>query len=133
MGYFMSKLVNYRRKTESIQDIRAMLTVTHPNDKGREALQLSLDQRMRELLASQPKELEKWGFEPKRKASYLEASRILGQMLGERLYNKYRKEKLNLKELQILLRQEVGGLSFLESYLMLQVKLSKKQREMKEG
>ncbi len=129
VSYFMSKLINYRRKTESVQDIQALLAASHVDDKGREALQLSLDQRVRELLASQDQDLQKAGFKPQRKASYLEASRILGQMLGDRLYNKYRQKQLPLLELYEILGYDVVGSDFMKTYFMLQAKLKLKDNE----
>ena len=133
MGYFMSKLINHRRKTGSIEDIRAMLMAIHPEDRGKEALQLSLDQRMKEILATDIEGLEKVIFKPKRKESYLESSRILGHMLGERLYINYREKKMGLGEFQELLRLEVHGEKFLEKYLDLQTRLKKRKSEIREG
>lgn len=127
IGYFMSKLVNYRRKTESVGDIRAILETSHPNDRGRESLQLSLSQRMGELIATDVEALKSFKFKPKSKTSYFESSRILGQMLGERLYTKYRDKKLSLSEIKALLKENIEGESFLEKYLMLQAKLSIKK------
>ena len=133
VGYFMSKLVNYRRKTESLEDIRAMLAVAHPDDKGREALQLSLDQKMREVLATETKDLQKLTFQPQRKESYWESSHILGHMLGEKLYINYREKNLNLTELQELLTLKVPGENFLKKYLDLQGRLKKRKISIKES
>ena len=126
MSYFMSKIVNYRRKTESVGDIRAILATSQPEDKGYEALKLSLAQRMREVLAKDLDDLKSVTFQPKSKMSYIESSRILGQMLGERLYAKYRSGDLGRSELRKLLREDIRSQSFLEKYLILQTKLNLK-------
>lgn len=107
--YFGTKMINPKRKTDTLQDIRAALASRYPQDLGQEALQLALHQKMRELLALTGQN-SKWNtFRPRKAGSYREAARLLGGLLGEKLYTGLRKHMLSLSTLLNLFRKPVDG------------------------
>lgn len=118
LGFFVSKLINHKRKAETLQDINKQLNVISPHDRGREALLLVLDQRMSELVELHGRGRQRQSrFSPRQKQSYLAASRILGQMLGERMYLAYRAHRLDARTMVGYLKKDVDSADFPEFYM----------------
>ena len=69
--FYMSKLLNHKRKAESMLDLKVQLSKTNLNNKGKEALLLSLDQRLCEILLLQGHKGIKRKIRPKSKIVYL--------------------------------------------------------------
>ena len=129
VGFFVSKLMNPQRRGETLLDARARLAALSPGDRGHEALLLALDQRMSELVAAHSAAGAGHGSHrtsirsarqtrvrvrrsPRRKASWREAARILGAMMGERLYAALRSRSISLDGVVDLLRMSVDSPSF---------------------
>lgn len=108
MAFFGSKIVNPKRKSDTLTDIRASLSSRQQDDGGREALRLALSQKMTEMMsmASQPHKVA--DVRPRRKASWVAASHLLGALLGERMYNGYRKGLLSRNTVGAFLRKPIG-------------------------
>lgn len=104
VGFFFSKLINHKRHSETLPDLRARLASLVPQDKGREALLIALEQRLGELLLFHRGRRRRPRLRPRRLTSRLEAARILGGMMGERLYLTYRSRKMSRDTLLDLLR-----------------------------
>lgn len=100
VSFFFSKWINHKRKAESLRDLKAHLAVTNPKDRGREALLLALDQRMIEIVKIHGQKTRPRKFKPKRKESYIEAARLLGSMLGEKLYMAFTHQEISEKTLK---------------------------------
>jgi hypothetical protein len=116
VSYFLSKLVNHKRQAETLADLRSQLAMANPSDQGREAMKLALDQSMSELIWLQQGRRRKLHFKPRRRSSYLEAARILGGMLGERLYLVYRSRRIDRRRIIKLLRCDVLSSGFQKEY-----------------
>ncbi len=114
--YFGSKLINPKRKSDTLVDIKAALQARNPSDLGKLALQLALNQRMLELLHLSGSRKTIVQTPVKKKKAYQEAARILGGMLGEKLYHAYRKKLLSRSSLMSLLRKPVDADEFREIY-----------------
>jgi hypothetical protein len=114
--YFGSKLINPKRKTDTLNDIRAILQARNPVDQGKEALQLALSQKMQELLYFSGNPRQKEAVRPRKKKAYPEAARILGGILGEKLYYGYRKKMLSRESLRALLQKPVDSEEFANIY-----------------
>ncbi len=114
--YFGSKMINPKRKTDTLVDVRAALAARSPIDKGREALQLAIGQKMQELLVLSGQRKPKDYLRKSNLKSYQEAGRILGGMLGEKLYFAYRKKILSKRTLLSLLRKSISDESFKHTY-----------------
>jgi uncharacterized iron-regulated protein len=114
MGFFCSKLVNHKRKNESIMTLRARLSQSHR--EAVEAMRLALDFKTHEFLAVYGSPEAKGWDKPRRRSSYLEAASILGSMLGERVYFDWRKGLIDAVEIKDLLSQDVTKPEFRQTY-----------------
>jgi hypothetical protein len=89
LSFFVSKLINHRRKPERIENL---MGASDPS--SREVLFLMLEQNVDFLRWAEGRGRRPKRFQPGRKASYLIAARLLGGLLGERMYALYRSGKL---------------------------------------
>lgn len=112
VGFFVSKLMNPQRRGETLADARSRLEALDPRDRGREALLLALDRRIAELVVAE--EIggglagnRRKKFTPRLRSSWREAVRILGAMMGERLYAALRSRSISLEGVVELLRMKV--------------------------
>lgn len=93
--YFFSKVKNPKRKTDTLQDIRASLQTEQFDDRGKEALMLALSQKLSEmqflslgkLRPMRDQELKKYA-----KKSFFVAAQVLGGMIGEKMFYGYSKK-----------------------------------------
>jgi len=116
LSYFCTKLVNPKRKTDTVFDIKTSLSSPKTRAFGREALLLSLAQKTKELMILSGKNSAKLSFLPRRKKSYFIAGRLLGGLIGERLFYGLRKNKLNAKFFKQIFERDLLSSSFDHSY-----------------
>jgi hypothetical protein len=114
--YFGSKLINPKRKTDTLSDIKAALAARNPVDQGKEAMQLALNQKMLELLHLSQGRKERQLSRARTQKAYLEAARILGGILGEKLYFAYRRKLLSKNSLLSLLKKPLDAEGFANIY-----------------
>lgn len=112
VAFFVSKLMNHKRQSETIFDLRSELSTLTADQRKQEVLRLVLDFNMSELLLIHHGRRRPLQFIPRRKTSYVLASRILGSMLGERLYVAFRSRKLKTEELLQWLRLDLDEKNF---------------------
>jgi hypothetical protein len=115
-GFFISKLINHKRQSETLADLKQQLAAQNSGLRTREALRLVLDHQMSELIFLEQGRQRRVRVRPRRKTSYLQAARILGGMMGERLYLSYRSRKLNAKALVALMERDVEAPDFARTY-----------------
>jgi hypothetical protein len=115
--YFGSKLVNPKRKTDTLTDIKNQLSAANPDDQGKAAMRLALSQKMFELmhLSGARKSRESFKKNVKIKA-YQEAAKILGGILGEKMYFGYRQKMISRATLVALFKKSVVGDHFQDIY-----------------
>jgi hypothetical protein len=113
VSYFISKMINHSRRSETVAGLQTKL---QNNSENAEALRLALDVRLTELVYLQTGRTRVLQIRPRRTSSYVEASRILGGMLGERLYVAYRSRKLKRETLVTWLKQDPGSRGFQNTY-----------------
>lgn len=99
-AYFGSKIINPKRKSETLLDIRASLSSRQADDRGQEALRLALTQKVREAASGSPRKIP---WKPRWKSSWIAAAHLLGGLAGERLYTGYRSGRLSPREVRGLL------------------------------
>jgi len=116
VAYFGSKIINHKRKTDTVADIKASLSSRGPNNLGKEALQLALAQKMHELMVITGVPQHRLQARPRKKWSYWLAASLLGGMLGERLYGGYRKKLVSPLTIQSFLKKPVDEKSFTVAY-----------------
>lgn len=117
--YFGSKLINPKRKTDTIQDIRVLLASRNPTDLGEEALKLALNQKMLEMLFLTGARAQSSSFRPRKSSSYPEAARLLGGLLGEKLFTGLRKRVIGPAAVLRLLKYPVDDPGFSKFYFEL--------------
>lgn len=115
LGFFFSKWINPKRKAETLESIRLQLSARRKDD-GRNALLLALDHRLSEVVWVQTGRLRRTRFKPRDLSAYLEASRIVGGMLGERLFQKVRSRTISLRQLMSYLKVNVENKDFAKFY-----------------
>jgi hypothetical protein len=119
IGFFFSKWINPKRKAETLESIRLQLAARHPKEQGRRALLLALDHRLSEVLWVQTERMRQLRFKPRDMAAHLDAARIVGSMLGERLFQKVRSRTVSLSKLMSYLSINVDGPEFGKTYWQL--------------
>jgi uncharacterized iron-regulated protein len=116
LAYFGSKIINHKRKTDTVADLRTALVTRGVTGSGKEPLMLALTQKMHELMVVSNRPQVRGVLQPKKKRSYLLASRLLGGMMGERLYSAYHKKSLSKLTLHSFLKRPLGEESFNIAY-----------------
>ena len=129
VAYFISKLVNHKRRSESLADLRAQLAMSGQAEQGREAMKLAMDHLLSELIWLKQARRRPSRLRARRKTSYIEAARILGGIMGERLFLALRSRKLNEGDVVDLLKLEVAGPRFQANYEMILRKLGEARAE----
>lgn len=118
VAFFLSKVINPKRKAIRLDDLKKQLAAFSPQDKGEEALKLALDQKMSDLLLVYGAEETKGKKRVvKESISYLRAAKILGAMLGEKLFNGYRAGHLSKVEIKNLLEFPLESKDFYNFYI----------------
>lgn len=112
VAYFGSKIINHKRKSDTLADIKASLAVRGQANVAKEALQLALAQKMHELMVVTGVVNHKLQAKPRSKWSYLIAAQLLGGMLGERLYSGYRKRLVSTGTIVGFLKKSFESESF---------------------
>lgn len=112
MAFFLSKWINFKRSAETLVDLKLRLKIAHPSDRGREALTLALAQKMQEVSWAHERRSRIKLPALRRRLSYFEAARILGAMLGEKIFFYYRAGMLKQHEIMELLKHPVNDPEF---------------------
>ena len=114
-SYFGSKVINPKRKTDTLMDIKGRLT----NPKGhleREPLQLALSQKIYELGMASGRKMPKKVFKVRRKNSYIIAAELLGGLMGEKIFEAYRRNKLSPAKIREWLSTPMDSEDFRAQY-----------------
>lgn len=115
VAYFGSKIINHKRKANTIADIKISLESKNSLEMGKEALQLALSQKMNEMRAITGAN-NQLSVRPREKWSYFMAANLLGGMLGERLYAGYRKKIITATEVGNFIKVAIDDDMFLMNY-----------------
>lgn len=128
VSFFLSKLINPHRKSANMNDLKKQLAAFSPEDKGETSLKLALDQKMRELLLSFPEEkkvLQNAAVKKLEPITYFNASKILGTMLGDKLYNYYKTGRLSREKMRHWLMAPIHEVHFQKFYIQVLKELDK--------
>jgi hypothetical protein len=88
----------------------------HSEDQTREALLLVLDQRFCEFVEVHAGRERSKRFFPKNETSYLVAARILGNMMGERLFLAVHQGRMDRSTLLEILHKDIDDRDFAQFY-----------------
>lgn len=115
--YFCTKVKNPKRKTDTLQDIRDALQKEQFDDRGKEALMLSLRQKLKELqfISNQKisNDVSKTQYSMK---SYLVSAQILGGIIGEKFFYAYSKKIIHFPRNKNLLFKDLQIKNFYKVY-----------------
>lgn len=109
MAFFFSKWINPKRKARE-------LALLSPRDGGRAALQLALDQRMSEIVWLRSGRKRSLRAFPRRRIDILEAARILGSLLGDRMFLAVRAGEVSAEQVVEWAQAPVAGADFGDFY-----------------
>lgn len=114
--YFLNKLINPKKKSDTLGDIRRALQKERVDDRGKESLQLALEQRLREMRTIAAGKKSRFGKNAGYSGrSYRIASEILGSLRGEKLYFAYRKNRLKADLFQKMMLKDLHA-SYFEAF-----------------
>jgi len=119
VSFFASKLLNHRRKSDTIEQL-----LMNSNDLVKEVLLLTLQENVENIRLVKEGARSKRRFRPRRKSSYFQSARLLGGILGERLYADYRSGGIHANMIVGWLAIDVDSADFLEFYRSVVKKLS---------
>ncbi len=119
VSYFGSKIVNPKRKSDTLVDIRATLESQGRLEIGKEALMLALSQKMSELLMIAGNRMRRKNFKPRKKWSYFQAATLLGGILGEKMYFGYQQGIFSAEVIHKLLKISMQSADFKDTYFEL--------------
>ncbi len=112
VGYFLSKLLNPKRQAQTLTDLRTELESTSRQGESRQTLALALDQRMTEIIWVQQGRRRTKKILPRHESRFEQASRILGDMMGERLFLAYQSNRVKRSRLMSWLKQPIEQKEF---------------------
>lgn len=117
LSYFFTKIMNPKRKTNTVFDLRSFLISENFDDHGKDVLAIALEQKLKEMNSSVTE------FDSKRKKSlaknkktYAAAARLLGSIMGEKVFWAFVNKRLKFPAAINFLFQDVYSKSFQVKY-----------------
>lgn len=119
LSYFLTKIINPKKKTDTFEDIRLTLRNENFSDKGKEALTLALEQKLNEVRFATLQDIK--GFDRrykliKNKKSFYVAAQILGGIMGEKIYYAYKRKHFNWSKQKNFLLRDIYSELFVRAY-----------------
>ena len=117
--YLCSKIANPKRKSDTLQDIRAALQKEQFDDRGKQALMLALNQKLSEMrFVSTGKVRSNAPIQTKNlnHKCYMTASQILGGIMGEKFYYALHKKHIKLPADGRIIFKDLRAKHFTEAY-----------------
>ncbi|HEX4923743.1 MAG TPA: ChaN family lipoprotein [Bdellovibrionales bacterium] len=111
LGFFLSKLINHRRKPDRLQQIRARTPAL-----ARDVLMLVLKTRIESLSLKFTKELRPKTVRPRQKSSYFLAAKMLGSLFGNSLHSAFRAGFVRRQDVLDWLSVDIDDPEFLDTY-----------------
>ncbi len=112
LTYFMSKIANPKRKTDTLSDIRNTLSNAEFEDSGRQTLALALEQKMREIQYINSGDVSIAQSRKSKFQNYTVASGILGGVLGEKVFHAFNKKLIRFPAAQNFLFKDLNEKNF---------------------
>jgi len=116
LAYFGSKIINHKRKTDTVMDLRTAVASQGASGIEKEPLMLALSQKMHELMVISGRAQPRAVVRPKKRRSYQVAAQLLGGMIGERLYGAYSKGLLSKRTVMAFFKKNLGHENFNVAY-----------------
>lgn len=117
--YFLTKIINPKKKTDTFEDIRLALRNENFSDRGKEALMLALEQKLNEIRYVNHQNTNTFENHFKlvrNKKSFVVAAQILGGILGEKIYYAYKRKHFDWNKQGKFLLRDIYSELFNKSY-----------------
>lgn len=118
LTYYLTKIINPKKKTDTFDDIRNALRSENFSDKGKDTLILALEQKLNEVRFATFQDLSfvKKNAPLKSKKVYFSAAQILGGIMGEKIYTAYQKKIFKLSLHRSLIFKDIHHKYFNQAY-----------------
>ncbi len=116
LQYFGNKMINPKKKSPTLLDIKNELLVDRPTEIKAAALKLTLSQRMQEIIFLSSSRKPQTKAVVRQNLAYLLSAKLIGTSMGEKLYFGYRKKLIQLETIRKLYRKNIYDPSFLDFY-----------------
>lgn len=127
VSFFLSLTVNPKRKAISEKDLKAQLEAQGEKEYALDVLQFALDFRLSVVKKAQTGMIRSQTMAPKDWQIEMEASVILGEMMGQRLYESYRLGQIRREQLVHYFSLPLDSLKFMAMFDFLNAKLENKE------
>lgn len=127
VSFFLSLTINPKRKALSEKDLRAQLEAQGEKEYAIDVLKLALDFRLSVVKKTQTGEERKSSVQIKDWQVEMEASVILGEMMGQRLYEAFRSGRIRKELLIHYFSLPMDSLKFMAMFDFLNAKLENKE------
>jgi hypothetical protein len=115
--YFGAKLINHKRKTDSLEDIRhSLLSGSFKGLENKDALMLALQQKVREVSFLSTGRKPKYNIKKSDPTVFWDAARLLGGMIGEKYFMAFRHSLITRKYIVTILKHSLDDRSFEKFY-----------------
>jgi len=118
-AFYLSKLVNPHRKSLNLADLKKQLSAFSPGDGGEAALKLALDQKMKELEMAYGRRESVPARKKHSELDFHRAAKILGAMLGQRIFDASKAGRLSRSKILQWLKQPVETGKFQDFYIQI--------------
>lgn len=116
VGFFLSKLMNPRRKSETLQSLRRQALNSEMQKTRKSALMRALDQRVSEMVSINLGRRRATRWRRRSIRDDFEAAKILGHMLGERMFSRLESADFELKDYRDLFEYRITAKDFSDFY-----------------
>lgn len=115
VSYFGVKIINHQLKSDTLIDIKNSLQKNN-SDLSKEVLQLTLAQKMKELMYLTGRGQFKRTPTVRKKISYFFAAELIAGMLGEKFYNGWGRGILTSSDVRELILKDITSKKFSDEY-----------------
>ena len=115
LTYFFTKIINPKRKASTVFDMRTFLMSENFSDHGKDVLSIALGQKLKEMNGSNQlnsKPIKNKKLVRQNLKSYSSAARLLGGIMGEKIFWAYTHQRLKFPEAQKFLFQDLENKLF---------------------
>lgn len=116
MAYLGSKIINHKRKTSSLEDLKKSILMRETNKRQRQVLLLALQQKVREIRFLSHGQVAQLRIGATKHDYFIDSARLLGSMLGEKIFHLYHSQRWPLDKLKKTMHHSVEKTNFHQKY-----------------
>jgi len=116
ISYLGSKVINHKRKTNTLEDLKKTILMRETNKKQRQVLLLALQQKVREIRFLSHGQVVRLRKGIASNDCFVDSARLLGSMMGEKIYFLYHSRRWSLEKLKKVMRYSLEDVDFPQKY-----------------